>query len=298
MLGSTQKLPGSLVVGVLMSQAASLRVLKLDVGAAAVSGADLAVLAALRALEELTIILPEFAATACWSDHGAGIFEALWRLPALTLLKYAVEDEGFAPVEALLTVSQLAALRSPSLKDLYCSMISTPVEWLVLGTLPALAACVLYWECLGESHVLHVTPTSFSATSGLTKLHLGPHQEVQLALHCFSGLSMLADLRLYDCQLTAVPAALSGVQHTLRRLELSCNNELQIDQAGFDTLLALSLLEKLDLGKNLAECPSSVSATLGYLPPLWSPVSFHFLVRFLSGWQTRRPTATLPEFSA
>ena len=83
--GSTQKLPSSLVVVVLSSQAASLRVLSLDVGAAAVSSAVLAVLAALKAVEVVTIILPEYAATACWSDHGAKVFEALWRLPAPTL---------------------------------------------------------------------------------------------------------------------------------------------------------------------------------------------------------------------
>lgn len=41
--------------------------------------------------------------------------------------------------------------------------------------------------------------------------------------------------------------ALSGVQTTLQRLDLFRNRELQIDQAGLDALLALPLLESLEM---------------------------------------------------
>lgn len=42
--------------------------------------------------------------------------------------------------------------------------------------------------------------------------------------------------------LTAVPAAIAAVARTLRQLDLGDNEKLKIDQAGFDTLLALQAL--------------------------------------------------------
>lgn len=60
---------------------------------------------------------------------------------------------------------------------------------------------------------------------------------------------MLAELDLRECGLMAVPSALSGVQHTLRRLNLCENVQLQIYQAGIDTLLALPVLEWVDVQK-------------------------------------------------
>ena len=70
--GSLPKLPVSLMAAVLMSQASSLRVLSLDAAAVAwVSSRDVAVLAALTGLGQLTIQLPEDPAAACWDDQAA-----------------------------------------------------------------------------------------------------------------------------------------------------------------------------------------------------------------------------------
>ena len=56
---------------------------------------------------------------------------------------------------------------------------------------------------------------------------------------------MLVEFTLDGCGL-ALPAADSGVQHTLRRLCLSSNDRLEIDQAGSDTRLVLRVLQKPD----------------------------------------------------
>lgn len=82
--------------------------------------------------------------------------------------------------------------------------------------------------------------------------------------------------------LTAVPAELSAVQQTLRRLDLQLNPDLQIDRAGFDTLLAMPLLEVLDL---TGESTESMQ---------WTASSTRYLVTFHKEWQKLHPGAELP----
>ena len=146
-------------------------------------------------------------------------------------------------------------------------MASTPGGTLAHGALPALIDCCLEWDVV-EGHMLHVTPASFSGALVLICLTLGRHEQLQLAPSCFSGLSMLVDLNLYCSRLTAIPAALSGVGRTLRQLGLSRNPQLQIDQAGFDTLLALQVLESLDLTDS------------AHYENRWTSESTRFLVKF------------------
>ena len=57
-MGSVPKLPDSLLASVLTSQAASLRYLRLEVGAIRLVGSDLGFLAVLAGLKELDISLP------------------------------------------------------------------------------------------------------------------------------------------------------------------------------------------------------------------------------------------------
>ena len=142
--------------------------------------------------------------------------------------------------------------------------------------------CQLDWGSR-EYHVLHVNPASFSGTPGLSMLRLYNVGQLQLVPRSFSSLPALVELALVNCGLTAVPAALSGVRHTLQRLDLICNTEMQIDQAGFDTLLALPVLESVNLKKSLYPGSSN-----------WTDCSVSFLVRFLSEWQDLRPGAPRP----
>lgn len=131
--------------------------------------------------------------------------------------------------------------------------------------------------------MLHVTSESFGGTPGLTQLRLYDHSQLQLAPRCLSNLSHLAELTLRDCGLSAVPAALAGVQHSLRLLDLSFNDKLQISQAGFDTLLALRVLESVTLKQSRADN--------------WTNGSVSFLARFLAEWQDLRPGASRPAIS-
>jgi hypothetical protein len=55
---------------------------------------------------------------------------------------------------------------------------------------------------------------------------------------------MREDLNLYCCGLTEIPAALSGVGRTLRRLDLSYNPQLQLAPSCFS---GISMLEDLKL---------------------------------------------------
>lgn len=102
------------------------------------------------------------------------------------------------------------------------------------------------------------------------------------------------ELKLSDCGLTAVPAALSGVKHTLRKLDLSDNTGLQIDRAGSDTLLSLAALERLDLTKAswTAAGGPDVDDALSFTPALWTLESVR---HFCPGWQGLHPGAPAPK---
>lgn len=284
-IGSQPKMTGSLLATVTATQYASLRTLELDLEAASISGPDLAVLAGATFLQTLTIHLPMGTRVPCWVDHAASLIATVSRLPALRRLELDAFQSTADEMQP--TVSQLAALCSPSLSHLDTAMTSTPDGIFILSGLPALTSCATMWTPF-EGHVLHLTPFSFSEATGLTKLTFTDHRQLQLTPHCFDSLSMLVYLSLDNCGLTAVPAALSGVQDTLKTLDLRRNAELQIGQAGFETLLALPALEQIDLRKSLE--PENISQ--------WTVQSSCFLVRFLSEWQDRQPGAPRPAFWA
>ena len=268
--GDFQKLPGVLIEVIYLSQAASLRELRLDYLAARVSNLDLPALAALNGLEALATRSSEEAGR---SDHAAAFIDTLSRLPALKDLESL--GDSSRPDAALPTVHQLAALQRPSLTRLRLDMGSAPESALVLGSLPALASCGLAWG--GQRRALQVTPASFAGAPCLSRLLLVGVQ-LQLAPRCLSSLRMLEDVCLFNCGLTAVPAALAGAAPNLRQLDLRGNTELQIDQAGFNTLVALPKLRMLNL--------SDAS--------FWSVESTRFLAQFLVEWQALHVGAPLP----
>ena len=90
---------------------------------------------------------------------------------------------------------------------------------------------------------------------------------------------MLADLYLERCGLTEVPAALVAAKQTLQRLDLSGNPQLQLNQAGVDTLLQLLELKSLNLTT---------------FQPHWTVESTRYLVKLLVEWQKLHPGAPLP----
>lgn len=147
---------------------------------------------------------------------------------------------------------------------------------LQLGDLPAMVSCRLHWAPWARD-VLHVSPSTFSTATGITQLHLN-HCKLQLAPCCFSGLSRLEELDLSDCGAAAIPAALSEVGSTLRKLDLSSNDGLQIDPAGRDILLALPLLQSIDLRAT----PDGKT---------WTAVSTRSLVSLCTQWQLLHPAA-------
>ena len=259
--------------------------LRLEVAAVRLSANDLAYLAALTGLEELTIVLPPAPAPACWDDHSAAAIRTLSRVPTMKIIAFNWFQKQI-PFPAQPSVDEFAAFSSPTVSAMWWRMASTPEGTLRLGSLPALVNCCLVWNYiqghvlhLTKGHVLHLTPDSFSGATGLTDLKLFHHSRLQMAPRCLRGLSMLVKLRLVDCGLTAVPAELSDVRHTLRLLYISQNAELEISCVGFDTLLSLPKLEILDVNKRSA----------------WSLESTQYLASFHWEWQKLRPGAPLPE---
>lgn len=114
----------------------------------------------------------------------------------------------------------------------------------------------------------------FGLQSPLRRLRICGTYQLQLTPRSFISLRSLEELELSNCGLTAMPAALTGVRHSLRRLDISWNDELEISQAGFEILLALCRLEWLDLrapGKH------------------WNADSIHHLAEFLVQGQLLHP---------
>ena len=74
-----------------MPQSETLHELHLDLDAAKLLSADLAVLIALSGLEHLTICPPNSAEAAGWDDNAAAVFRTLSRLPALKVKCFSYE---------------------------------------------------------------------------------------------------------------------------------------------------------------------------------------------------------------
>lgn len=147
-MGDEQKVPPALIATLLMTQAASLTSLRLDLGAARLSSADLCVLAALSHLKDFGIRLPE-APSQCW---GAGVIDTLSQLPALEILLFSNPGDSDVAPGALPTLKELAALRSPTLSELGMALSGEDDETLALGSLPALNSCGLLFIS-SEAHV-------------------------------------------------------------------------------------------------------------------------------------------------
>ena len=262
--GDVQRLPASLLSAALMSQAGSLTMLSIDMDTVIMSAADIAMLAPLRRLEILDINLPVAPDSLCWDDSAANLINTVSKLPALKFVGLSGRDGIHDESQA--TVSLLAVLTSSTLTSINFRMSSNSEGTLLLGTLPALLSCCLFGcsilrDITLDVHSLHGAPH-------LTELDLSI-ENVRLTECCFGRSCELVDLTL-SCNLYTVPQALCGLKKTLKSLDLSYNRALEMDQAGFDTLLSLQVLTNLTLMKsphfdNVRELGA------------WSPISKSFL---------------------
>ena len=275
-----QVLPASILTAALGTHANRLQVLHIFTAAIDLSSAELnAVLGRTHSLVEFTLILSR--QSLCWVDRGAALMETLSQLPALQ--KLVIRTGGRPdPSYNLPTVAELAMLSSPRLTFMGLDIDTSSEGSLSLGALPALTTCQLL-GC-GPADVVHLTASSFSGAPNLTQLDLGNISNIHLSPDCFNSLSFLSDLRLVDCGLVLMPPALAAVQGTLRHLNLSNNNRLEIEECGYSILLGLSALERLDL--------SPLSKTITYYRHGCQNVQY--LSRFITEWQALRPGVSVP----
>lgn len=252
-----------------------LRVLHIDLTAVPLSNFDLAILLGLTPhLEELQ--LTAYDEPGRWDDRGAALMKTLHRLPALKTLRICDISED---VDHLLTVAELALLSSPVLSSLDLEMGTITEGTLSFVSLPALVSCVLkWWKTPGE---VHIADSSFSGAPNLTQLEIWGAENLMFTQHSLGCLSRLSDLKIVQCGLKLVTPALSAVQHTLKRLDLSDNRHMQIEACGFDILLDL---------------PALVQLTFRDPPRLlhWNGRSIKYMLKFCTEWQALRPGVEPP----
>jgi Leucine-rich repeat (LRR) protein len=114
---------------------------------------------------------------------------------------------------------------------------------------------------------------------------------------CFTGLTALATLQLYECGLTELPPALTALAASLTVLELHDNDDLQLADDDTTTLLTLRKLRRLDLRKSclmgafspgsVAEAAIELAAHLSYQPPLWSLGSLQQLLNLPNAFRAQ-----------
>ena len=182
---------------------------------------------------------------------------------------------GLADCDLTAVPPALATLGSPLLKLHIVNNPGLQISPTCFASLTALAELAL---CGCELSV--VPPALAGVRRTLRRLSLSNNPNLVLSPGCLSGFGMLTEISLRGCGLVAVPEALASVGRTLRRLYL-INPELQIDQDGFDTLLALPALMELDLQD-------------WQMSHRWTTRSVDYLNSFLVEWQGRHPGSPLP----
>ncbi len=136
---------------------------------------------------------------------------------------------------------------------------------------------------------LHIDRDSFQEAAKLESLALyNPGNRVTMQPDCFAGLTALASIELQKCGLTEVPSALTALDGSLTSLMLKNNDDLQLTDDGFTTLLGLRKLRCVNLQKSSFKSAfrdgevavaRAGKAHLHYDPPLWSLRSMQNLVR-------------------
>ncbi len=212
-----------------------------------------------RCLRSLQVIIED----ELLSDRGATLLWTVQRLPALTDLALRL-DAGFGVIHldpvsdthALPRCQELAELRSSSLTWLCVTMIGEPAvggqaedNTLQLVGLPELRSFQLY-GVKAMPPAVNIDATSFGGTPRLQALRLESVEPLQLREGSLQELTTLTALTLCGCGLRSVPADLAtALGPTLCVLDLSYNDQLQIDSTALACIVQCSRLKTLGLFK-------------------------------------------------
>lgn len=238
------RIPAALVGAIIASQCSGLRSLEISVPACGVSGSDLGVLAACTQLTALRVYPKR---GSCWTDHSVGILRNIQHLPALQRL--TLQPRGGTPAAALPCTGHFTALQSPTLAKLVSAVVKASGGSLQLTQLPALRELELR---MSKNLPDFIKTSTFTAVSGLTRLHLEGPCEIDCSL--VLPLDSLRPLRLeflslVSCGLAKLPLALAAVGETLRELNLRQNRHFQLTAAAYGMLLAMPEVRTLVLKK-------------------------------------------------
>ena len=195
--------------------------------------------------------------TVLFEDRGATLIWAVQQLPALTCLDIhhdSTAQDVLAPISddnGLPHCQQLAALHSNSLTQLRVCMLGVPLSGntLRLVELPKLQSLVL----VGESELplsMQSDAASFQGAPMLRELWLAYDEGLELQPGSLKQLSALTALTITGCGLRTVPEDVALLSATLRRLDLSSNDRLQLDDRGLASILRCSHLDCLHLYKS------------------------------------------------
>ena len=272
----TGTMPAAVMAAVLGSQCSSPERLYMHAAHVCLADQDIAALAVLTGLKSLQVQKPidptsagcmstrdvchanamscfclqVTVSTVLFEDCCTTLIWAVQQLPVLTFLDIhhdGTVDDVFAPVSddnGLPHCQQLAALHSNSLTELRVCMLGAPPfdNMLRLVGLPKLQSLQL----IGERYLplnMRIDAASFQGAPMLEELYLAMDEGLELQPGSLVQLSALAALAMVGCGLRTVPEDVAFLCATLRRLDLSSNESLQIDDAGLASILHCSHLD-------------------------------------------------------
>ncbi len=191
-----------------------------------------------------------------FEDRAVTLLSVVERLPALK--DFGIGFQGSAkqlrdPISdnnGLPRCSELAEMHSRSVTRLAMVMLGGPAEGntLRLVGLPELRFCQITNEP-GLPMNLRVDAESFTGAPKLQTLKLWFDDGFDLQHGSLRQLTALTSLTLADCGLRSVPADVAALGATLCILDLGRNDQLQLDTADADIILACSRLRVLGLYK-------------------------------------------------
>ena len=191
-----------------------------------------------------------------FDDRGATLLWTIQQLPAL--LELYIPFEGLrvdlpSPISnryGLPQCKQLATLHSRSLTRLEVHMLNDTAEdnTLRLSGLPELRSVTLQGK-IGLPTNIVLDAASFQGAPKLQALQLRFDEGLQFQDGTLQELAALTALTVEECGLRSVPANLASLSATLRVLDLSSNDHLQLDAAAVDSICGCSQLRTFDLYK-------------------------------------------------
>ncbi len=207
-------------------------------------------------------------------DHSAALIWTVARLPALldlTMRFHAISmnaEDGADDGLGLPRCQELAELHSRSLTQLRVDLFGDAEDsnMLRLIGLPALRCCQLRG---GLCSPLRTDAATFQGAPQLQSLRVDRFEDFQLHHESLRQLTGLTSLTIEGSALRSMPAALvASPSATLRVLDLSYNDRLQVDAAAVAAILQCSRLTTLGLYK-----PGVVKWHVR--PDVWEPLARH-----------------------